>query len=72
VINTVAVAPPPSPPVINVAPPAAPPPRFTPVGVSPKGNPGEWATPDDYPSRPLREGVQGTTSFKVTVGPNGA
>jgi TonB family protein len=34
-------------------------------------NPGDWATPDDYPSRPLREGVQGTTSFKVTVGPNG-
>ncbi|WP_349237682.1 MULTISPECIES: energy transducer TonB [unclassified Novosphingobium] len=74
VIETVSVAPPPAPPAPVLAPPAPsapPPPRFTPVGAAPKGNPANWVTPEDYPSRPLREGVQGTTGFKLTVAPDG-
>lgn len=72
VIDVVPVAPPPPPaPVLVVAPPAPPPPRFTPKGAAPKGNPGNWATANDYPSRALREEREGTTGFRVTVGPDG-
>ncbi len=70
VFQTVPVAPPaPPPPVLVPAPPSAP--RFTATAPQPKGSPADWATPDDYPSRPLRELVQGTTAFRVQVGPNG-
>ena len=74
-IQTVTTPPPPA-PVILVAPPApaivAPPaPKFQPKGAVPKGNPGSWATTNDYPSRALREEREGTTSFRVTVGPDG-
>jgi protein TonB len=73
-IDTVQVAPPPAPPVVIAAPVAvvAPPaPKFTPKGASPKGNPGNWATTNDYPSRALREEREGTTRFRVSVGPDG-
>lgn len=46
-------------------------PRVTPKGAVPRGNPGSWATTNDYPSRALREERAGTTGFKVTVGPDG-
>jgi protein TonB len=71
-VQTVSAPPPPAPPappVITAAPPA--PPRFQPTTPQPRGAPGDWAGPDDYPSRPLREGVQGTTGFRLTVGANG-
>ncbi len=72
-IITVAEPPPAPPPPIFVPPPPAapPPPRFTPKGAVPKGNPGSWATTNDYPSRALREEREGTTGFRVTVGPDG-
>jgi protein TonB len=69
--------PPPAPPVRIIppaappAPPPPPPPRFTPKAPQPKGNPGSWATTDDYPSRALREEREGVTRFSVTVGPDG-
>ncbi len=69
--------PPPAPPPIIVAPPAPvaapppPPPKFTPKSPVPKGNPGSWATTNDYPTRALREEREGTTGFRVTVGPDG-
>lgn len=71
---TVVSEPPPAPPPMVVLPPAPaapPPPRFTPKGAQPKGNPGNWATTNDYPSRALREEREGTTGFRVTVGPDG-
>ena len=71
---TVVNEPPPAPPpmVVVPAPPAAPPPpRFTPKGAVPKGNPGTWATTNDYPSRALREEREGVTGFRVSVGPDG-
>lgn len=58
-------APPPPPPA------APPPPRTPPKGAVPKGNPGSWATTDDYPSRALREEREGTTRFRVSIGPDG-
>jgi len=72
VIETVQTPPPAPPPVILPPPPAAPPPpRFTPKSPAPKGNPGNWATSNDYPSRALREEREGTTGFRVTVGADG-
>lgn len=73
-IQTVTTPPPPA-PVVLIAPPAAPPapppPRFSPKGATPKGNPGDWVTTDDYPARALREERAGTTRIHMTVGPNG-
>lgn len=61
---------PPPPPVL--APPAAPPPpHFTAKSATPKGNPGNWATTNDYPSRALREERAGVTSFRVSVSADG-
>lgn len=57
----------PLPPVIQA--PAAP--RVSPKGAVPRGNPGSWATTNDYPSRALREERAGTTGFRVNVGPDG-
>ncbi len=74
-ITTVQEPPPPAPPpppVLVPPPPSAPPPpRITPKGAVPKGNPGSWATTNDYPSRALREEREGTTGFRVSVGPDG-
>lgn len=72
-IVTVTEAPPP-PPKIIVAPPAAPPPPPPPPPAkpaTPRNDPGSWATPNDYPSRALREERTGTTTFRVTIDSNG-
>ena len=69
VIQTVA-----APPPIVLAPPAPvapPPPKFSPKSVSPKGNPANWVTTEDYPGRALRENRAGTTGFRLSVGPDG-
>jgi protein TonB len=55
-------------------PPMPPPPRpvtYPPQGASPIGNPASWALTDDYPARDLDEEHEGTTFFRVTVGPDG-
>ncbi len=73
-VTTVTVAPPPAPVFTTAAPPPPPPPpppRFQPKGAAPKGNPGNWATSNDYPSRALREEREGSTGFRVTVGTDG-
>jgi protein TonB len=66
---------PPPAPVIRIVPPAAPPapppPRFTPKNPEPRGNPGRWATTDDYPSRALREEREGVTRFTLQVNAEG-
>ena len=67
-------APPPAPPppeYIPPAPAAPPPPRITPKMAQPKGRPGDWVTTNDYPSRALREEREGTTGFRLTIGPDG-
>ena len=71
-IPTVSAPPPPAPVVL--APPAAPPPPPPPPPpkpASPRNNPGSWATPNDYPSRALREEREGTTGFRVTIDERG-
>jgi protein TonB len=63
------------PPVFTPAPVAAPPPLPAPKqaakAAAPRGNPGSWVTPDDYPSRALREERTGTTGFRLTIGADG-
>ncbi|MEO7384686.1 MAG: energy transducer TonB [Novosphingobium sp.] len=70
-VQTVQVPPPAPPPLIPPPPAAPPPPRFTAKGAVPKGSPGNWATTNDYPAQALREERQGTTRFRVQVGPDG-
>lgn len=73
-VQTVTVAPPPAPVFTTAAPPPPPPPpapKFQPKSAAPKGNPGNWATSNDYPSRALREEREGSTGFRVTVGTDG-
>jgi len=74
-IETVQVAPPPAPIVPVIAPPApviAPPaPKVPAKAAQPKGRPGDWVTTNDYPSRALREEREGTTGFRLSVGPDG-
>ncbi len=56
-------------------PPPPPPPPIPEVDkskkASPQGNPGRWASSDDYPSRSLREENEGVTRFSVQIGTNG-
>ena len=73
-ITTVTTPPPPAPIVLAPpapAPPPPPPPPPPPKPATPRGNPGEWATPNDYPSRALREDREGTTTFRVSIDENG-
>jgi periplasmic protein TonB len=46
-------------------------PKFTPKPPAPKGNPGNWANTNDYPPRALQQEREGTTGFRVSVGPDG-
>lgn len=71
---TVVTTPPPPAPVIPVAVPAPPsaPPAPKPVkALVPKGNPANWVTNNDYPTRALRENRSGVTGFRLSVGADG-
>jgi protein TonB len=61
--------PPPAAPVVQAPPPPPKPSQAS--GAKPRGNPGDWVTPDDYPPGALREGAQGVTGFKLDIGPDG-
>ena len=72
-ITTVATPPPvfvPTPEPPRPAPPPPPPPLPA-VKLTPKGNPGSWATNDDYPPSAQREGAEGVTGFHLEVGADG-
>lgn len=47
-------------------------PLFRPKAARPLSAPGGWVTPDDYPPRDLREGREGTTRFRLSIGADGA
>jgi protein TonB len=71
-IETVATPPPPAPPVLVIPPPAPVPPPPPPAKpATPRNDPSTWATPNDYPSRALREEREGTTGFRVTINDEG-
>jgi protein TonB len=56
---------------IRTDPPAPSTPTFPPQRAKPRGDPGGWATTNDYPARDLREGNQGPTRFSLVIGPDG-
>ena len=70
-IQSVPVAPPPV--ITPTAPPAPPPPPKPSVakGASARGSIGSWVTPDDYPSRALREGSEGVVGIGFDIGADG-
>jgi len=71
-IRTVDTPPPAAPMVPTAAPPAPPPPPAGPTAeAKPRGNPGNWANTNDYPSRALQQEREGTTGFRVTIGTDG-
>jgi protein TonB len=73
-VRTVDTPPPAAPIVPTAAPPApsAPPPPAGPTAeAKPRGNPGNWANTNDYPSRALQQEREGTTGFRVTIGVDG-
>jgi protein TonB len=55
----------------DTQPTAKPTPLYRPTAAIPRNNPKTWVTTDDYPSRDLREGNQGTTGFWLEVGSDG-
>ena len=71
VIQTAPVAPPPVFVTQAPPPPPPPPPPRAVQKAQPKGAPGSWVTSDDYPARALREERQGSTGFRLDIGPDG-
>jgi protein TonB len=65
----------PAPPVLRALPPAPTPPAPPPVRTVPpqraRANLNSYFSADDYPAAALRGEDQGTTSFRLTIGPNG-
>lgn len=65
----------PSPPIYAAPPPPplrpAPSPVTGPRAASPRGNPGNWVTSHDYPSRALRDELEGATRFRLIVSADG-
>ena len=55
--------------VPTIPPPAKP--GFAPKFARPKGNPGAWVSPNDYPTRDLNEGNEGVTRFRLTLSAEG-
>ncbi|MEL7188409.1 MAG: TonB family protein [Pseudomonadota bacterium] len=57
---------------IGIEPPAPPPaPLFDPVKASPKGNPGNWITTNDYRSTWIRREYSGRASFTLEISASG-
>lgn len=46
--------------------------KYGALNPTPRGNPGAWITPDDYPSSALREKRQGSVGFALAIGPDGS
>lgn len=71
IVQTVPMAPPPR--ITPTAPPAPPPPPAPRMSApaSPRGNPGNWVTTEDYPSRALREEREGVTGISFDIGADG-
>lgn len=46
-------------------------PEFKPVGAMPKGSPGNWVSTNDYPTRDIRQGHEGTAIFVLAIAADG-
>ena len=56
-------------PVPSIAP--DPRPSFAPKAARPAGKTGNWVTTNDYPTRELREGQEGTTRYRLAINAEG-
>lgn len=57
---------------LGIDPPAPPPtPIADPINASPKGNPGDWVTDNDYRTPWIRRGYSGTASFTLDISASG-
>ena len=56
---------------MQTGPAANPGPHFEPVGARPRGRPGLWVTPNDYPTRDIRAGNEGLVAFRLVIDANG-
>ena len=56
----------------HVTPPIPTPgPSFAPKSARPTGKTGNWVTTNDYPTRELREGLEGTTRYRLAISAEG-
>ena len=46
-------------------------PSFTPASAKPANDPGGWVSANDYPTRDIRHGNEGTARFQLTIGASG-
>lgn len=69
IVQTVTHAP--APIITPTAPPAPPPKPSVAKRATPRGNIGNWVTPEDYPSRAEREGVEGVVTISFDIGADG-
>jgi protein TonB len=58
-------------PTVSSSPAPVPSPSFTPKAASPRTSPTSWISTDDYPARPLRNGVEGLSGYRVVIGSDG-
>ncbi|MEO7384207.1 MAG: TonB family protein [Novosphingobium sp.] len=56
----------------TTAPTVAPSPQFEAKAPRPRGHPGDWITPNDYPAQDLREGNQGVVRVHLAISATGA
>lgn len=45
--------------------------KAAPQRAIPRGNPGDWVSRNDYPGQAVREGWEGVTRFRLTIGRDG-
>jgi periplasmic protein TonB len=67
-------APPPLPPLTGptgILPPLTSKPKFVLAGPRPRNNPAGWVSTNDYPSRDIREGNEGTARFLLSIDARG-
>jgi len=58
-------------PPYDPTPTATPGPALSPRGAAPRNDPASWVRDEDYPSRAIREELEGTTRFRLVIGSNG-
>ena len=59
--------PPIDPPTIPDPGPTAQTPKFKPIGAAPRTSPGSWVSTNDYPTRDIRQGNEGTAVFRLSI-----
>jgi len=55
----------------HITPIPQPKPGLAPIGAKPKSSPGGWVFPNDYPTRDIRQGNEGTARFSLTIDAKG-